>query len=489
MSNVTSFEAAEDGGRRERLLLALGFVFLILSASAMSRAAVLSSWPSGLGGPLGFLLVLPAWAASAWVLHRALNRWLPGRDPLLLPCGMVLMGWGLLAVWRLLPEFGARQLAWFLAAVGILYEVFRMRRATPWLRRYRLAWLSLGLVLLALTLFFGTNPSGAEARLWLGCCGYYMQPSEPLRLLLIAYLASYFSDRLMPGSDRPAQGGLIPILLPLLVVWGFAVALLGVQRDLGAGSLFLALLAAMLFVVSRRWEALAIGLLLLLAAGAAATSLSEVVRARIETWLNPWSDPLTTSYQTLQGLLAMATGGLFGTGPGFGSPLLIPAVHTDFIVAAIVEEWGLAGGLGLLGLFAVLTARGLRAATLSRDAYAAIFGAGISIAIGLQAVLIIAGVVRLLPLTGIPLPFVSYGGSSLLTTALALALLIRISAHPGEKPRFARSIRRVHTANLVAWAALAFAFGWWTVVRGPELRDRPENPRSVIADSASSTPP
>jgi hypothetical protein len=158
---------------------------------------------------------------------------------------------------------------------------------------------------------------------------------------------------------------------------------------------------------------------------------------------------------------------------------LVPAVHTDFIVAAIVEEWGLAGGLGLLGLFAVLTARGLRAATQSRDAYAAILGAGISIAIGLQAVLIIAGVVRLLPLTGIPLPFVSYGGSSLLTTALALALLIRISGHPGDKPRFARSIRRVHTASLVAWAALAFALGWWTVVRGPELRARPENPRTA----------
>ena len=211
MSNATSVEPADGGGRRERLLLALAFVFLALSASAMGWAAALGSAPSGPAGPVGFLLVLPAWAASAWLLHRALNRWLPGRDPLLLPCGMVLMGWGLLAVWRLLPEFGARQLAWFLAAVGILYEVFRLRRATPWLRRYRLAWLSLGLVLLTLTLFFGTNPSGAEARLWLGCCGQYMQPSEPLRLLLIAYLASYFADRLMPGSDRPAQGGLIPI--------------------------------------------------------------------------------------------------------------------------------------------------------------------------------------------------------------------------------------------------------------------------------------
>ena len=492
MVTAISADTGQEAGRREALLLALGFIFLSLSAVVLAWASTLNPGTDRSAGYRGFLLILPAWAASAWVLHRALNRWLPSRDPLLLPCGMMLMGWGLLAVWRLLPEFGARQLAWFLAAVGILYEIFRMRSATPWLRRYRLVWLSLGLFLLALTLFFGTNPSGAEARLWLGCCGQYMQPSEPLRLLLIAYLASYFADRLMPGSDQPAREGLGPILLPLIVVWGLAVALLAVQRDLGAGSLFLALLAMLLFVVSRRWEALAIGLLLLLTAGAAATSFSDVVRARIETWLNPWSDPLTTSYQTLQGLLAMAAGGLLGTGPGFGSPGLVPAVHTDYIIAAIVEEWGLAGGLGLLALLAVLTGRGLRAATRSRDAYAAILGAGLSIAIGLQAVLIIGGVVRLLPLTGIPLPFVSYGGSSLLTTAVSLALLIRISAHPGERPRFARSIRRVHTASLALWAALALALGWWTVVRGPELRARPENPRSaapvpVPQDAASQT--
>jgi hypothetical protein len=238
--------------------------------------------------------------------------------------------------------------------------------------------------------------------------------------------------------------------------------------------------------VSRRWEALVLGLVLLLAAGAAATLLSGVVQSRIETWLNPWDDPLASSYQTLQGLLAMATGGLAGTGPGWGAPGLIPAVHTDYIIAAIVEEWGLAGGVGLLGLFAVLTSRGLRAATRGNDAYAAILGAGLSIAIGLQAVLIIGGVVRALPLTGIPLPLVSYGGSSLLTTAVALALLIRISANPGDKPRFVQPIRHIHTAGLMAWAALALALGWWAVVRGPELRARPENPRTLGLGQAPS---
>jgi cell division protein FtsW len=425
----------------------------------------------------GFLLLLPAWAVSAWLLHRSLDRWLPDRDPLLLPSGLLLMGWGVLAVWRLLPEFGARQLAWFLAVTGIIYEVGRTRAVLFWLRRYRLAWLLLGLALLGLTLFFGTNPSGAEARLWLGCCGLYMQPSELLRLLLIAYLASYLAERLLPGSDQPARAGLWPILVPLLVVWGVAVALLAAQRDLGTGTLILSLLAVLLYLVSRRWEALVIGGALLLIAGFAATSFSSVVQARIETWLNPWDDPLASSYQTLQALLAMATGGIFGTGPGFGAPGIVPAAHTDFVFAAVVEEWGLAGGLGMLGLLAVVTSRGLRAATQARDAYGAILGAGLAIAIGLQAFIILGGVLRLMPLTGIPLPFVAYGGSSLLTTGVALALLIRISAQRSEKPRFAKSIQRIHTAGLLVWAILALAVGWWSVVRGPELRSRPENPR------------
>lgn len=400
------------------------------------------------------------------------------RDPLLLPSAMVLMGWGVLTVGRLLPEFGARQLAWFLAAVVVIYETLTFHRLNLWLRRFRLAWLTLGLILLALTLFFGTNPSGGEARLWLGCCGQYLQPSEPLRLLLVAYLASYFADRLMPGSDRPLRSGLLPVLLPLLLLWALAVALLAAQRDLGAGSLFLMLLAALLYLVFQRWEALAAGGVLLVAAGAAAARLSPAVLARVETWLNPWADPLATSYQTLQGLMAMAAGGLTGVGPGAGLPVMVPAAHTDFIFAAIVEEWGLAGGMGVLLLLTVLTSRGLRAATRAADPYTAILAGGLSISIGLQAVLILAGVVRLLPLTGVPLPLVSYGGSSLLTTAFALGLILRISSAPGPRPRFGASMRRIYAAGLLTFAALALAATWWTVVQGPELRVRPDNPRS-----------
>lgn len=456
-------------------MLGLAFGFLALNATAL--AAVRAS-QVGLPGA-AILVVLPAWGASAWLLHRTLDRRLPDRDPFLLPAGLLLMGWGILAIWRLLPEFGARQLAWFLMVVAVIYEVARMRSVTVWLRRYRLVWLTAGLSLLGLTLILGTNPSGGESRLWLGCCGQYLQPSEPLRILLIAYLASFLADRMMPGSDEPGRFGLRSVLIPLLVVWGMAVALLAAQRDLGAGSLFLALLVVLLYLTFERWEVLAVGFVLLVAAGLAAGVLSPVVLSRVETWLNPWDDPLTSSYQALQALFALAAGGTVGIGPGLGEPGLVPAVHTDYIFAAMSEEWGLAGGLGVLALLAIIVARGLRAATISRDSFSAVLGAGLSIALGIQAFIILGGVLRLLPITGITLPFVSYGGSSLLTTGLGLALLIRISALPGDRPRFRRSIRHIHTAGVVMWAVLALALGWWMIVEGPELRERQENPRTL----------
>jgi cell division protein FtsW len=470
---ATLADPSESPARREAVLLGLGFAFLLLAAASLTLGAGSQAWA------VSHLLLPPAWAACAWLLHRTLNRVRPMRDPFLLPTALVLMGWGVLTVGRLFPEFGARQLAWMLAAVVVIYETLAFRNLNVWLRRFRLAWLSLGLILLALTLLFGTNPSGGEARLWLGCCGQYLQPSEPLRLLLVAYLASYFADRLMPGSERPARSGLLPVLLPLLLLWGLAVALLAVQRDLGAGSLFLLLLTALLYLIFQRWEALAAGGVLLLTAGAAAAFLSPVVLDRVESWLNPWADPLAASYQILQGMMAMAAGGLTGVGPGAGLPVIVPAAHTDFIFAAIIEEWGLAGGLGLLILLALLTVRGLRAATRAADPYTAILAGGLSISIGLQAVLILAGVLRLLPLTGVPLPLVSYGGSSLLTTAFALGLILRISAAPGPRPRFAASVRRIYAASLIAFTVMALAATWWSVVRGPALRARPENPRSV----------
>ncbi len=485
MSTSILPEQDERQNRREAWLLGLAFVFLALTAASLTLApaARTGDW-AGLAERWRPLLVLPVWAAGVWFLRRVLRSGRRSRDPMLLPIGLLLAGWGLLVVWRLAPTFGARQTVWFLVAIACLAAVLRSPVDLRWLRRYRYLWLTAGILLAALTLIFGTNPSGGEPRLWLGCCGIYLQPSEPLRLLLVAYLASYLADRLAFGK-RPPLAALLPTLAPLLVMWGISVALLAVQRDLGTGTLFLALLAVLLFLASGRWQVLLAAGGLAALGGALGYALFDVVRIRLHAWLNPWADPTGGSYQIVQGLIAIASGGVFGRGPGIGSPGFVPVAHTDFIFAAVVEEWGLLGGLAMIALIATLVSRGLRVAARNREPFAVMLAAGLSLAFGLQSILIVGGVMRLLPLTGVTLPFVSYGGSSLVTSFLGLGFLVLLSGETGRAPAFSPRMRQVEAGMLLAFAALAMTLGWWSLYRAPVLTDRTDNPRRGLAERYS----
>lgn len=462
-------------------MLRLAFVFLLLAAATLIVARIVRfAEPWEVLSRIPLLTVPLLWAAAAWIVHRLLNRVRPARDPLLLPTAMLLTGWGMLMVWRLSPEFGARQTAWFVVSVAVLVEVLRGPADLRWLRRYRTLWLSAGLLLLALTLLFGTHPSGGQPRLWLGCCGLYFQPSEPLRLLLIAYLASFLAERTVAGSLHGRKRWLIETA-PLLLMWGLSVALLLVQRDLGAGTLLVVLLASMLFVTTGRWQVLAAALALALLGGAVGYAAVDIVRRRLDSWLNPWLDPIGDSYQVVQSLIAIAAGGVVGRGPGMGSPTLVPVVHTDLIYAAVAEEWGLVGAVGLIALFAVLVGRGLRVAAGAREPFAVMLATGVSLALGVQAILIIGGVIRLLPLTGITLPFVSYGGSSLVTSYLSLAFLLLLSGEKGRPGPFKRPLLMASAGLLTAWLALAVGTGWWSVYRAPALATRTDNARRALA--------
>lgn len=484
MSIPTSADLRPPSQAREANLLLLTGTFVIVNLAILMVG--LAQATEGLWSrTLAPALAAPTWAAVAWILHRRLNRVRPRRDPLILPVVLLLSGWGLVLNWRLSSEYGARQTAWFLVAAALMLAVVQAPRDLLWLRRYRILWLALGLGLTGATLAFGTNPSGGEARLWLGCCGMYMQPSEPLRLLLVAYFASYLSDRLTP-EGKGAK--LLPVLAPLVVVWIAAVGLLVVQRDLGAGSLFLGLLTLLLYVAFGRWEVLALGGGLVTSGVVAGEVLSPVVQARLAAWLHPFADPGGASYQILQSLIALAHGGLLGAGPGQGVPTFIPAVHTDFIFSALVEEWGLVGGLGALGLYAVVVSRGLRAASRSRDTYSSLLAAGLSMALGLQAFIILGGTLLVLPLTGITLPFLSYGGSSLTTSFVAAGLLLLVSDARASRGALDRPLDRVHIGLLAGWTCLALVLGWWALLRGPDLLQRPENPRTSSPPAAVQEP-
>ena len=424
-------------------------------------------------------LAFAVWGILIVVADIVTSRTLPDRDPYLLPAAALLSGWGLLTIWRLDETFGLRQMIWLVISMAALLGGLRLPHDLQFLRRYKYILLTSGLLLTALTLIFGTNPGGIGPRLWLGCCGIYLQPSEPLKLLLIAYLAAYLADR------APSRLNAFPLLLPTLFVTGLSLLILLVQRDLGTASIFILLYTVVLFVATDHRRVLlstAVGLAL---AGLVGYFFIPIIQTRMDAWLDPWADPSGRSYQIIQSLLAVANGGTLGRGPGLGSPSLVPVAISDFIFAAIGEENGLVGIVGLLGLFGLILARGMSASLRAPDRFRRYLAAGLTAYLGIQSLLIIGGNLRLLPLTGVTLPFVSYGGSSLLTSFIALLILLRIGAHPENEPAQLPSIKSftLLTGLLgLGLLAAALASAWWVVIRGPDLLVRTDNPRRAIAD-------
>ena len=482
MSSAIFRDQVEENDRREALLLGLAFAFLCLTSLALYLApAVKTRTAEALGSRWQHFSVLPVWLIAAVALRRTLQRLRPLRDPFILPVGLLLSGWGVLTIWRLAPGFGMRQMGWFVLGVGAMLIVFRLPADLSWLRRYRYLWLIVGVSLTALTLLLGTNPSSVEPRLWLGCCGVYLQPSEPLRLLLISFFASYLADRMAFRWGERSKFWLIAYA-PLVVVWGLSVALLVMQGDIGAGTLYLVILTALLYLVTGRRQILIAAFLIILAGGLIGFGFSASVQNRIQAWIDPWSDPSGGSYQLVQALIAVASGGVLGRGPGIGSPAFVPVVHSDFVFTAIVEEWGLLGGLGLIALFAILVARGFRVAARSKEPFSVILAGGLSIGFAFQTILIVGGNIRMLPLVGVTLPFVSYGGSSLMTNLIALSFLLLLSGSSGGAGNFSRPLLTIHGWITAAWMGLAVLLGWWTIYRAPLLTARTDNPRRTVSE-------
>jgi cell division protein FtsW (lipid II flippase) len=371
------------------------------------------------------------WATAltgAWV---ALRRWRPGHDPLLLPVTGLLAGLGLVMVTRLAPSFATKQMIWNLLGFGAMLAVALGLRELRLLRRYRYTWLIGGLGLLALTLVFGVNPAGTGSRLWLGLGRAYFQPSEPLKLLMVIFLASYFAEKRPMLTGTVYQVGRLrlpplPYLGPVLLMWSFSMVLLVWQRDLGAAWLFFAVFLLMLYVTIGQVGYVLLGLGLFGVGAMIGYRLFYHVRLRVDIWLNPWAEASGRAFQIVQSLLAFAAGGVLGQGLGQGSPTFIPVVHSDFVFSAIGEELGLLGTLGVIALFALLITRAGRIALVARTPFRQLLAFGLAAMLGLQALTIMAGSLKLAPLTGVTLPFVSYGGSSLVTNFVLVGLLFAV---------------------------------------------------------------
>lgn len=458
------------------LKIAGGFLLLQSIITTLSPVVRERTWDVDL--PWRHWVMLAIWGIFVLKIHQDLKKKLPDSDPHIFPVAALLSGWGILTVWRIYNSFGERQMAWFVISMIVVIAGMRLT-SLKFLQRYKYMLLIGGLSLTALTLIFGTNPSGYGPRLWLGWRGIYLQPSEPLKLLLIIYLSAYLADTL------PFRFRTIHLLYPTLVLGGIVIMLLLAQRDLGTASIFLALYTIIIYLGTNRKRILLISVLSLILIGVAGYYFVGRVQARIDSWLNPWNDPSGSSYQVIQSLIATANGGIEGRGPGLGNPELVPVVISDFIYSAIAEETGLFGTLGLLALFGILITRTMRVAIRAPDVFRRLLAAGISTYFGVQTILIVGGNLRLLPLTGVTLPFVSYGGSSLLTSFIAILIILVISNQQEDEPAPLEDhspYLSLNTYLLFGLFASALATGWWAILRGPDLLLRQDNLRRVIEE-------
>ena len=402
---------------------------LVLTAGGYVLASLggrSSSLPANL---IPFLVVIVGLLACA---HIALRRLAPQADALLLPMAALLNGLGYVFIARLDHKLAGLQAMWtalgIVAFVGTMFVVRRTRDLERY--RYTFALIGIGLLLMPLLPVVGRNINGA--RLWVRVGGISFQPGEFAKVTLCIFLASYLVEKreLLSIGTRRIGGMVVPDFKyfgPILLAWGFSMVVLVAERDLGSSVMFFALFLAMLWVATARSAYLLIGGVMFAVGSLGAVESFAHVHQRISIWLNPWPVANGSGFQTIQALFALAAGGIFGTGLALGSPQRIPAVATDFIFAAVGEELGLLGTAAIIVAFLLIVGTGFRIALRADSPFEKLLATGLTTIIGIQAFIIIGGVTRLVPLTGITLPFVSYGGSSLLANYVLLALLLRVS--------------------------------------------------------------
>ena len=403
------------------LVCALGVLFLKQGAGQLGWTF---DWHTQLAY-LPWLALLLCEGTASYVLAARCKL-----DCVPLALAYVLLAVGLAEIARLKPELFVPQLRW--ACVGIAAWTLVVLLWTR-LRRMLDYPYVLGLtttVILVLPLIFGVSIGGNKN--WIAFGSFSMQPSEFGKILLIFFLAAYLADHLAVLT-LPARRFLflhlppVRFIAPLVALWGLAVLMFVIARDLGSALLFFGMAVLMTYMGTGRKSYVFLAGLFIVIAAALSYALFGHVRVRFDIWLHPWADPNGMSYQVVQSLFAIGSGGIWGTGFAEGHPLLIPEVHTDFIFAAIAEEFGLIGGVLVLMVYALIFWRGSRIAMGLPRVQESLLAAGCAASLLLQAFIITAGVTKLLPLTGITLPFVSYGGSSMAASFILVGILTALS--------------------------------------------------------------
>jgi cell division protein FtsW (lipid II flippase) len=389
----------------------------------------MSGNPSVAVRPLLYLVVATSCFAAVNIANRLLA---PSATALLTPCVALLHGIGYLTIARLAPDKAQAQLLWTAASAAAYVAVLWLLRDYRALDRYRYLW-ALGAVLALAAPFMpllGREINGS--RLWIAVGPFSFQPGEIAKVLLVFFFSSYLLERSELLATSTTRVGPLAMphprhLAPVLALWLVSFGILVIQRDLGSSLLVFAIFLILLYVATGRLLYQFAGLFLFSGGLALAYALFGHVRTRFSVWLDPFATYESTGFQIAQSLFSLGTGGIFGTGPGKGNPNLVPLAYSDFVFAAAGEELGLVGLVAILCCYALVFVEGMRIALSSRNPFGQLVAAGLSCALGLQAVVVIAGVIRLLPLTGLTTPFLSYGGSSLVANFVAIAVLAAVS--------------------------------------------------------------
>jgi peptidoglycan glycosyltransferase len=412
--------------RNTELGLIVLALLIITGAYVLAALGRTASMPTNL---VPFLVFIVGLLVAA---HVALRRLAPDADPVLLPIAGLLNGIGYVFIARLDPNLAGLQATWTALGVGaFVITLIVVRRARDLERlRYTVALIGVALLMMPLLPVVGRNINGA--RLWVRFGPVNFQPGEFAKIALAIFFASYLVEKreVLSIATRQIGGVAVPDLRhfgPILLAWGFSLVIIMAERDLGSALLFFALFIAMLWVATGRGAYLVIGGVLFAAGSTMAWASFNHVQQRVRVWLNPWPYAADQGYQLVQGIFAFAAGGLAGTGLSLGSPQKIPAAATDFIFAAIGEELGLLGTTAVIVAFLLMVGIGLRIALRAENHFEKMLATGLTTILGLQTFIILGGVTRLVPLTGITLPFVSYGGSSVVANFVLLALLLHVS--------------------------------------------------------------
>ncbi len=385
--------------------------------------------------PVSLIYIL----AAMFVGHILLRYQARQTDPLLFPLCAFLATLGIIELWSLQNPYASSQQIWFQIGIVLTIATVIFIRRPDEFRRYKYLAGTIGILLLLSPIFFGTVRGGSK--LWLAVGGYSFQPSEIAKIFLIIFLAAYLAEKkeVLAAGRRGFLGLAWPSIRyfgPLVLTWIISLAILVLERDLGSSLIFFSLFIVLLYIATGRIAYVIVGISLFMGGATAAYHIFSHVATRVNVWLSPLpSDVGGSSYQVAQSLFSMAGGALSGTGLGagyLGRQISMPAVHTDFIFSALAEETGLAGSIVIVLVYAFFLSRGLKISLDAKNDFTKLLAAGLTIVVGIQAFVIIGGIIKLIPMTGVTLPFVSYGGSSLISNFLIVGLLMAIAGQNHE---------------------------------------------------------